>query len=319
MLEIQVARDDADLARYTGIVSRVVPEQALTVAELKEVAKKEELVHLIASVDGETAGAGFCSQEPRMQARRGAFARVGVAPERRNRGIGSALYLALSDWARERGLRLFESSVQEDDARSLAWAVRRGFRESSRELRVELDLASTAPPAIDPPPSIEIVRWAERPELALGMYEVAREAYPDVPGYEDDEMVTFEDWLRKDMQGPGDLPEATFVALAGEEVVGYAKFSLSKAQPSVAYHDLTGVKRAWRGRGVAGALKRAEIAWAKEAGYERLSTTNEQRNEPIRRLNKRLGYLPAPGRIFVRGPLATRGGAADAAPPPSRR
>ena len=32
---------------------------------------------------------------------------------------------------------------------------------------------------------------------------------------------------------------------------------------------------------------------------------NEIRNEPIRRLNKRLGYREAPGRIIVRGPLAT--------------
>ena len=46
------------------------------------------------------------------------------------------------------------------------------------------------------------------------------------------------------------------------------------------------------------------MAWAKEHGYERLSTNNEERNEPIRRLNERYGYRPAPGRIFVRGPLA---------------
>jgi mycothiol synthase len=315
MLEIQIAESEADLARYTAVVARVVPQAALTVSELQEIAKHEELVHLIASVDGDAVGAGFCVKESRMRARHGGFAKIGVLPERRNRGIGSALYLAVSDWARERGVELFESNVQEDEPESFAWAQRRGYEETSRELRVELDLTSTEPPPVDPPPGIEIVPWAERPELAERMYEVALEAYPDVPGYEDDDMLSFEDWLRKDMQGPGDLPEATFVALAEDEVVGYAKFSLSRAQPTVAYHDLTGVKRAWRRRGVAGALKRAEIAWAKTAGYERLSTTNEQRNEPIRRLNKQLGYRPAPGRVFMRGPLAAPGGAAPAAPP----
>jgi hypothetical protein len=30
----------------------------------------------------------------------------------------------------------------------------------------------------------------------------------------------------------------------------------------------------------------------------------EMRNEPIRRLNERLGYRPAPGRVVMRGPLA---------------
>ena len=75
-----------------------------------------------------------------------------------------------------------------------------------------------------------------------------------------------------DMQGSGDRPEATFIALAGDEVVGYAKFSLGDARPTVAFHDMTGVKRSWRGRGIAAALKRAEIAWAKENGYTRLET-----------------------------------------------
>jgi predicted GNAT family N-acyltransferase len=98
-----------------------------------------------------------------------------------------------------------------------------------------------------------------------------------------------------------------FIALAGDEVVGYAKLSLTAAQPTVAFHDITGVKRAWRGRCVASALKRAEIAWAKWNGYERLSTMNEERNEPIRRLNARLGYRPAPGEIYLEGPLSRTG------------
>ena len=86
-------------------------------------------------------------------------------------------------------------------------------------------------------------------------------------------------------------------------MVAYAKLSLSLAWPTVAMHDITGVRRAWRGRGIANALKAAEIAWAKQAGYEHLETQNEERNEPIRRLNERYGYRPAPGRIFVRSPL----------------
>ena len=103
-------------------------------------------------------------------------------------------------------------------------------------------------------------------------------------------MESFEDWLAQDMKGSGDRADATFVAVAGGEVVGYAKFSLTAAQPTTAHHDMTGVKRAWRRRGIAGALKRAQISWAKEHGYQRLATQNEVRNEPIRRLNERLGY-----------------------------
>ena len=48
---------------------------------------------------------------------------------------------------------------------------------------------------------------------------------------------------------------------------------------------MTGVRRAWRGRGIAGALKRTQLAWAKANGYERLETANETRNVPIQRLS----------------------------------
>jgi GNAT superfamily N-acetyltransferase len=167
-----------------------------------------------------------------------------------------------------------------------------------------LDLADIELPPVAPPPGIEVVTWAQLPDAVRGIYEVASEGYLDIPGNQDDAMEPFEDWLAHDMRGPGDRPEATFVALAGDEVVGYAKLFLTDARPSVAVHDMTAVRRAWRGKGIAGALKRAQIGWAKEHGFTTLTTGNELRNEPIRRLNRRLGYREAPGRVLMRGPLA---------------
>ena len=88
-------------------------------------------------------------------------------------------------------------------------------------------------------------------------------------------------------------------------MVGYAKLSLSLSRKDVAMHDLTGVLRAHRRRGIAAALKRTQIAWAKQAGFAKLETSNEVRNEPIRRLNERHGYQIEPGEIALLGPLAT--------------
>jgi mycothiol synthase len=229
---------------------------------------------------------------------------ITVLAGQRRRGAGTALYEAISAWTRERGLDELEAVVADDDDESLAFALRRSFVEDRREQGVALRLAEIEPPLVEPPPGVEIVTWAERPEAARGMYEVAIEAFPDVPGWENELMEPFEDWLAHDMTGSGDRPEATFVALAGDEVVGYAKFALTDAQPTTAHHDLTGVKRAWRGRGVARALKATQIAWAKANGYEELRTRNDERNAPIRKLNKEFGYRPAIGRIYLRGPLA---------------
>jgi hypothetical protein len=52
-------------------------------------------------------------------------------------------------------------------------------------------------------------------------------------------------------------------------------------------------------------LKAAQIHWAIANGYTELHTRNEQRNEPIRRLNARLGYQPGTGRIYLVGPLSS--------------
>jgi GNAT superfamily N-acetyltransferase len=303
---IELIRDEDDdtLARGLRVVSDAFPERAITTADLRGHIEPFPHLHLLAVADGEDAGSGLVVVEPVFRETNGAHATITVAPARRREGIGTALFAAMVAWAEAQGLAEFRSILKEGDDASLAWARRRGFEEFSRELRLELDLTTFDPPPVEPPPGIEIVTWAERPDASRGLYDVYVEASPDIPGGEDDAVESCEDWLAHHMRGPGDRPEATFVAFAGEEVVGYSKFSLTDAQPTVAFHDLTGVKRAWRGRGIAGALKRTQMRWAKEHGYERLSTNNEERNEPIRRLNERYGYRPAPGRIFVRGPVA---------------
>jgi GNAT superfamily N-acetyltransferase len=266
--------------------------------------KAAALAHfdLLAQINGEAVGSAVATIQPQRPDL--LFTLPTVLPGRRRRGAGTALYEAISSWGRERGLERIEAAVPDDDAESLAYAEKRGFREERREHGVVLDLGTIDPPPPGTPEGIAIVTWAERPDLTGGIYAVACEAYPDIPGFEEDEMEPFDAWLRHDMQGAGDTPEATFVAVEGAEVVGYAKLSLSTANPSVAHHDITGVKRRWRGRGIARALKAAQIAWAKDKGYEELRTRNEERNAPIRHLNEDFGYRPGVGRIYVVGPLA---------------
>ena len=305
-VEVRPVESDADLELSVAIYNTVSPARAVSLTDVRSYREAvPEQQGFLAWLGGEAIGEGLAALEPQHRHQDVARASVSVLPARRRRGVGSALYRAVSAWAAERGKNALEVWVQDDDPDGLAYAAPRGFVEVARDARLALDLASIEEPAVEPPPGIEIVTWAEQPELAPGMYEVALEAYPDVPGEEESAMESFEDWLAHDLGGSGDRPEATFVALAGDEVVGYAKFHLSDARPRVATHDLTGVKRAWRGHGIASALKAAEIAWAKRAGYERLETANELRNAPIRHLNERFGYRAIPGRRLLRGPLAT--------------
>ena len=298
MPKVRPCADEEDEQRTLAIYNTVWPSSAITMDEVRSF-KSQTLDYGDFIGPGGSVAVAVMPQRPTT-----GYVLLTVLPEHRRRGVGSALYREASSWLRERGLHRIDARVSEDDDESIAFAERRGFQEVERNRRMLLDLTTLVPPPIDPPPGVEIVSWADRLDLTQGIYEVACEAFPDIPGAEEELMEPFEDWLAHEMQGSGDLPEATFIALAGSEVVGYSKFSLTAAQPTTATHDMTGVKRAWRGRGIEGALKRAQIGWAQEQGYERLATQNELRNEPIRRLNERLGYLEAPGHIVVRGPLA---------------
>lgn len=262
-----------------------------------------DTVWLLATDDGEDVCAGIALTGWFTPPHVG-IVDVRVPPAHRGRGHALELYRALSAWAAERGVTELEGEVWEDDPASLAWAERQGFRETGRSARLGLDLAAIETPEPEPPGGIEIVTWAERPTAAEGMYEVAREAMADIPGEAETDIGTFEEWLSRDMQGVSDRPECTFVAFDGDEVVGYAKLVPSLSRPHVVIHDLTGVLRDWRGRGIAAALKATQIAWAKQAGYAKLETSNEVRNEPIRRLNEQHGYVVEPGEISLTGPLA---------------
>ena len=303
MTEVREIRED-ELERWIGVAKSALDEADTVEGYLDWKRQARETVWLLATDAerdvGTAIGVGGW-HSPEGVAR----GEIRVVGEERRRGVGSALLGELSRWARALGYGELMGPVKEVDRASLAWTERRGFVEVGRNSLLVLDLRAIEAPTVTPPEGVEIVTWAERPGVEEAMYEVARETYPDVPGEEDAEVAPFEEWLSMDMQGVGDRPEATFLALADGEVVAYAKLALSLARPTVAMHDMTGVRRAWRGRGIAGALKAAEIAWAKEQGYERLETQNEERNEPIRRLNERYGYVVEPGSVTVRGSLST--------------
>jgi len=291
--------DEPDELASLEVYNTVWPHDAVTIEAVhayRDSARDyiDYLVREDGVIVGSAAGAIFAYRARRV------VTLITVLAGKRRRGAGTALYEAISRWASERGAREVEVSVSGDDPESLSYARRRGFTEVRRQVGLVLSLAGVSPPRVQPPAGIEIVTWAQRPELARGMYEVDVEIHPDIPGFEDVAVEPFEDWMAHNMHRPTDSPEATFIALAGEKVVGFAKLSLTA--PAAAGHSMTAVRRAWRRRGIAGALKATEINWALANGYTELHTSNEERNAPISRLNARLGYRPGIGRIHLVGP-----------------
>ena len=231
---------------------------------------------------------------------------VRVLPEHRGQGVGTRIYEALSEHARTLGRESLWGRVREDDAASRDFVRNRGFREAGREYEVVLDTAH-AEAVPEPPAGIELVSLAERPDLERAVYEVDCEVGADVPRPEGDDFEgqPFDRWREQYLEGPGAVPDAMIAALAGDAVVGYTGLRRRGASSPVAENMLTAVRREWRRRGIATALKREQVARARAAGIEQIFTTNDETNAGMRGVNARLGYRPAPTHIVVTGPLAT--------------
>jgi GNAT superfamily N-acetyltransferase len=296
-MTIETATSPEDLAAIALVVERL-HGQRIHLAELEhDLAADPDTRFFLARHEGEVVGSGV-GKRSSLQGTLYAVARV--LPDARRHGVGSGLYEALSAHARALGLqRLWGRAF---DAEGLRFALRRGFEEFGREIESVLTIA-TPRPAVPPPPGVEITNLGGRPDLAPAAHAIDAEAVPDIPTGAELTAGPYETWRATNLEGPSALPHACAVALADGQVVGYAALLARTAEPGTA-EQLTAVRRAWRGRGVATALKSAQIAWAAENGFRRLVTYNDEANLSMRGVNARLGYEPQPPVVLVRGPLA---------------
>ena len=174
--------------------------------------------------------------------------------------------------------------------------VTRGYDEVRHYVISELDVA--AAPDLGPP-SFDVATLADRPVPAETLYAIALESYRDQPGRAETLIGDFDRWRGWGLDPHP--PEAYFVAHDGGDVLGYAYLT---QENGVWTHGFAAVARAHRGRGVAGALKRAQIRWAKENGIASVRTATETRLVQMRALNERFGYRPLYTEIVLRGPIA---------------
>src|SRR6185369_9154062 len=243
----------------------------------------------VAWLDGQPVGSGgvgriyvYAEDYPAL------WGNIAVLPEHRRKGVGSALLAVMADVARSAGKPSLVGRTAGDRPEAIAFLEHRGFVEHERMKAVRLDLAGIKPPAIGAPAGVEITSLASRPDLVEGVYAVAVEALPDIPG--EGPMVPGSLAEFRVREVDRDVVPAGGFAVAVDEadgrVVGYANLLLVPGNDTVAWHGMTAVLRAWRGRGVASALKRATIAWAAANGLEALETANDVDNAPMRAVNQ---------------------------------
>lgn len=300
--------DEAELRAFVDIVNAVSPESPSSIDEVRWADRTYPGgVRFLALLDGRRVGAASVG---RIYVHEASFPRlwlgIRVLADARRRGLGTALWTAVSEVARDVGKTGLQCTLSEAELDGVAFLANRGFEVLERDKIVRRDLRGLVASAVDPPRGIVLTTLAERPDLDQSLHAVALEAYPDIPSVEPLAVGSPTEFLARDVRRSG-IPAGAFTIALDEargEVVGWASLMLAPGSTTLAWHDMTAVRRAWRGRGVASALKRATIAWAIANGLEALETGNDPDNAPMRAVNARLGYRPLPDRLMVRGPLA---------------
>jgi GNAT superfamily N-acetyltransferase/N-acetylglutamate synthase-like GNAT family acetyltransferase len=171
----------------------------------------------------------------------------------------------------------------------------RGFEETSRVLDMRLDVTNVDAALLPVLKDFSFTTFAEErvrdPRCIEKLYELTTLLSQDdpargpfvPPAYNAREALMW-------MEMPYVLPEAYFIAKRGDEYVGVSDVSLFQAMPGGLTQGFTGVKREYRRRGLATALKLHCIVYAQSHGYRIIQSFNKPQQVAIRALNEKLGF-----------------------------
>jgi GNAT superfamily N-acetyltransferase len=260
----------------------------------------------LAELDGIIVGAAEYDQDVRRYHPRKFTIHGIVNSDYQRQGIGSALYQQIVAALEPFNPLSVQSQVREDRKRGVQFLKRRGFHEAWWRWESRLDVM-----AFDPAPysnveeqlriqGIEIKTFRQLetdPGRNSKLYALENELVMDVPTMDERTPITYDSFMHT-INSPYMLPNAYFVALCNNEYVGVNILYRSRASNHL-QTGLTGVKRAYRHRGIATALKLCGIAYAKEHGYTTLRVTNDSINKPMLAINERLGFVRRPAWITL--------------------
>ena len=225
-----------------------------------------------------------------------------VDPAWRRSGVGALLWEALRARLAEESATRLEVEIREHDTGADRFAQARGFALVRRRFQSTLDLAS-----FDEARFAGVIERLEAggarffsladvgdtEEARRAVYEINRRAALDIPG-RIPTFAPFKEWRRFVCGATWYRAEGQMIVALGETWVGLGAVGYF-AETNSLYNMITGVDRAYRGRGLALGLKLRTIALARRYSAAYIRTHNDSENAPMLAINRTLGYQPEPG------------------------
>jgi GNAT superfamily N-acetyltransferase len=233
---------------------------------------------------------------------------IGVRPDARGRGHGTALYEVALSALRERGAARIRSSAKETMADGIAFLEHRGFIETKRDWESRLFLKDfDAAPFAGARARVEaqgiristlkdeMGRDADATRKAFDLHDAV---HNDVPSMDAPTPLDLETWKKRTLEGPNALLDAYFIAIdADGRYLGLSELERSPDDPTFLWQGLTGTRREARGRGIALALKLETVRFARERSVDHIKTWNDQNNRSMLKINEALGFVKQPAWI----------------------
>lgn len=262
------------------------------------------------TASGEPIGFAFVRQFPQIFDPGKYHVGFSVRPSARGRGVGQALFHAVSATLERLEPTSLWIFLRESDEVAMSWASRRGFSRDLRTWESALPPASAdlsrivAQEAALKAQGIEIdtlarLKRAEPFQWKQKMYELDCEVTRDAPlssGFTPPGLQCFID---QRVLNPAVVEDGFHIARLGDQYIGYS--CLFRTPDERIFHTgMTGVSRVHRRKGVATVMKLKGIAFAREHGATSLLTSNEASNHGMLALNLKLGFRIRTGWIEMR-------------------
>ncbi|GHA37030.1 hypothetical protein GCM10010329_70250 [Streptomyces spiroverticillatus] len=230
------------------------------------------------------AGVDHQSKEPGQ-----GYAGVLVHPDHRGQGVGSALLRAAEEHTAGVGARVLRIWALDEPGR--AFTQKRGYQPTGHALHyLGLDLTSAVLPEPPPLPS----GFSLRDTTSLGddpraLFDADAEVVLDEPDSVGWVLDDYEDWLAHDWNDPLHDRALSSIVVAPDGRI--AAFTTAHSDGENRYRSgITGVRRDFRGLGLAKAVKSHSLHKARATGHRLAVTSNNDENAPMRAVNTWFGY-----------------------------
>jgi GNAT superfamily N-acetyltransferase len=215
-------------------------------------------------------------------------------------------------WGVELGATAMYSDAWDDSPESLQFAEKRGFSIDRHAFQSVLKLAHVDWSKMEDGSIIgqleaEGIRFITLADVPMEqgeqrLYELYQETLTDIPGFTGD-IPPIDEWRKWYLKPEGYAPDQVIIATDGDTYVGVSNVLRNRTTNGM-YHEYTAVRKAYRGRKIALALKIKALLLAKERRTPYMRTDNDSLNHAMLGINRRLGYQPLRGSYRLRADIA---------------